>query len=54
MGHRCWSSSGKDEPKPLKDKTRAQTTHMSQFLQGGKNGRLMSFFFKVEPPCDQT
>ena len=31
-------------------------THMGQFLQGGKNGRLlMSFFFlKVEPPCDQT
>ena len=29
--------------------------HMGQFLQGGKNGRLMSFFFlKVEPPCDQT
>ena len=28
---------------------------MGQFLQGGKNGRLMSFFFfKVEPPCDQT
>ena len=28
--------------------------HMGQFLQGGKNGRLMSFFFlKVEPPCDQ-
>ena len=30
------------------------TMHMGQFLQGGKNGRLMSFFFKVEPPCDQT
>ena len=29
-------------------------SHMGQFLQGGKNGRLMSFFFKVEPPCDQT
>ena len=29
-------------------------THMGQFLQGGKNGRLMSFFLKVEPPCDQT
>ena len=29
--------------------------HMGQFLQGGKNGRLMSFFFfKVEPPCEQT
>ena len=29
--------------------------HMGQFLQGGKNGRLMSYFFlKVEPPCDQT
>ena len=28
--------------------------HMGQFLQGGKNGRLMSFFLKVEPPCDQT
>ena len=29
--------------------------HMGQFLQGGKNGHLMSFFFlKVEPPCDQT
>ena len=29
--------------------------YMGQFLQGGKNGRLMSFFFfKVEPPCDQT
>ena len=28
--------------------------HMGQFVQGGKNGRLMSFFFKVEPPCDQT
>ena len=28
--------------------------HMGQFLQGGKNGRLMSFFFKVEPSCDQT
>ena len=27
--------------------------HMGQFLQGGKNSRLMSFFFKiVEPPCD--
>ena len=26
---------------------------MGQFLQGGKNGRLMSFFLKVEPPCDQ-
>ena len=21
-------------------------SHMGQFLQGGKNGRLMSFFFK--------
>ena len=29
-------------------------THMGQFLQGGKNGRLMSFFLKVKPPCDQT
>ena len=28
--------------------------HMGQFVQGGKNGRLMSFSFKVEPPCDQT
>ena len=28
--------------------------HMGQFLQGGKNGRLMSFFLKVEPLCDQT
>ena len=29
--------------------------HMGQFLQGGRNGRLMSFFFlKVEPSCDQT
>ena len=28
--------------------------YMGQFLQGGKNGRLMSFFLKVEPPCDQT
>ena len=28
--------------------------HMGQFVQGGKNGCLMSFFFKVEPPCDQT
>ena len=29
--------------------------HMGQFLQGGKNGRLMSYsFLKVEPPCDQT
>ena len=28
--------------------------HMGQFVQGGKNGRLMSFFFQVEPPCDQT
>ena len=29
--------------------------HMGQFLQGGKNGRLTSYFFlKVEPPCDQT
>ena len=27
---------------------------MGQFLQGGKNGRSMSFFLKVEPPCDQT
>ena len=25
------------------------TMRMGQFLQGGKNGRLMSFFFKVEP-----
>ena len=33
----------------------SQISHMGQFLQGGKNGRLMSFFFlKVEPPCDQT
>ena len=29
-------------------------TYLGQFLQGGKNGRLMSFFFKVEPPCGQT
>ena len=29
--------------------------HMGQFLQGGKNGRLMSFFFlKLETPFDQT
>ena len=33
---------------------RSISPHMGQFLQGGKNGRLMSFFFKVEPPCDQT
>ena len=31
-----------------------RSPHMGQFVQGGKNGRLMSFFFKVEPPCDQT
>ena len=34
--------------------TNSKVLHMGQFLQGGKNGRLMSFFFKVEPPCDQT
>ena len=27
MGHRCRSSSGKDEPKQIKDKTRAQSTN---------------------------
>ena len=27
---------------------------MGQFLQGGRNGRLMSFFLKVGPPCDQS
>ena len=26
--------------------THAVKVHMGQFLQGGKNGRLMSFFFK--------
>ena len=30
------------------------SVHMGQFLRGGKNGHLMSFFLKVEPPCDQT
>ena len=30
------------------------STYMGQFVQGRKNGRLMSFFLKVEPPCDQT
>ena len=28
--------------------------HMGQFVQGGKNGCLMSFFLQEEPPCDQT
>ena len=28
--------------------------HIGQFVQGGKNGRLMSFILKVEPPSDQT
>ena len=32
----------------------ASLLHMGQFLQGEKNGRLMSFFLKEEPPCDQT
>ena len=27
---------------------------VGQFVQGRKNGRLMSFFLKVEPPCDLT
>ena len=35
-------------------KRRRRPPHMGQFLQGGKNGRLMSFFLNVEPPCDQT
>ena len=34
---------------------KSRVSHMGQFLQGGKNGRLISlFFFKVEPSCDQT
>ena len=38
-----WQSS-KDKNNPSKGP--CTTTHMGQFLQGGKNGRLMSFFFK--------
>ena len=38
-----------------KKRSTLHKSHMGQFLQGGKNGRLMSYFFlKVEPPCDQT
>ena len=52
---------GAHEPSSDPDLLSAQiylslSVHMGQFLQGGKNGRLMSFFFfkKVEPLCDQT
>ena len=34
--------------------TQVVTNAYGQFVEGGKNGNLMSFFFKVEPLCDQT
>ena len=43
-------------PSPVNKTPEIQTllfvffVHMGQFLQGGKKGRLMSFFLKVEPP----
>ena len=50
---RCWRALWYDAK--LYTCCNVDCPHMGQFLQGGRNGRLMSFFFlKVEPPCDQT